>query len=700
MPSSASSMQKLGDGPTKGVQCSVCGKRFSRTDHLKRHQLRHSGVKPYSCIFCSDAFTRSDNLRDHYPTCVERKNRQIPEAARGGRRSHACDSCTSMKLGCDGNNPCKTCRHKRIDCKYSRLLSKGVSVRSETPKSGAENSQSDRGSINFLLNSGTASFIECFRFPSSHERRNLFNFRNAQSASNPADVIDIFGSISDNGSAPSDAFDDESIDWSLFEEENLLRFLSSPFGEVPMYGPEQPITGWSYTGDWEPPSLQSAAIVEAILQKALSLQITPPEQAHVLQNLNFLFTPSRIEKFVGLYFEFWHPHCPIIYQATFTIGTAPIPLLASMVLMGTMYSQVDTEVSAAKLVLDLVELYIFSLEDLTDDYEIRHMLRVPSISAPESIELSVLAFQNLQAAYLMICVQFWAGSMVSRKRASDTRFGVVVKVARRLGLTKARHEYEESQDEILWLQQESRIRLINIMTLLDCAFSFFANFPCRLSLSEMKFDLPSEESFFSSLHPFSERGFTLRRNLTTVEAFQSLFKPSQASGQGTKGNPLGLNPMDMFILIHLLYVSAHTQITHFPLSLLPRSPNTSGASTPLPPPTPAHPQTPNSSSTTIPPTSNIGLIKAALSRWRSLWITIRASIPNKSWASLGFFRNGYNYWLVTQLIINNKGSAEVLMGMEVGCEDTLKQLKGLLKDGAGGLEGQGPGPGPGMKLES
>ncbi|KAH7317829.1 putative C2H2 finger domain protein [Rhexocercosporidium sp. MPI-PUGE-AT-0058] len=684
MPSSASSMAKLADGPTKGVQCSVCGKRFSRTDHLKRHQLRHSGVKPYSCIFCNDAFTRSDNLRDHYPTCAQRKNRQIPEAARGGRRSHACDSCTSMKLGCDGNNPCKTCRHKRIDCKYSKLLSKGVSVRSETPKSGLENNQSDRGSINFLLNSGTASFIECFRFPSSQERRD-FNVRNVQTASNSTGVVDIFGSISDNGSAPSDIFDDESIDWSTFEEENLLRFLSSPFGEVPI---EQPNTGWAYTGNWEPPSLQSAAIIEAIFNKAQTLQISAPEQAHISQNLSFLFTPSKIEKFVGLYFKFWHPHCPIVHQPTFTIDTAPIPLLASVVLMGTMYSQDNTEVSTAKLVLDLVELYVFSQEDLTDEYEIRHMLRVPSSSAPGYIELGVLAFQYLQAAYLMVCIQFWTGSMISKKRATDTRFGIVVKVARRLGLTKARHEEEDSQNELLWVLQESRIRLINIMTLLDCAFSFFANFPCRLSLSEMKFDLPSEEPFFASLHPFSVPNFTLRRNLTTIEAFRGLFKPTQISGQGTKGNPLGLNPMDMFILIHLLYVSAHTQIIQFPFSL-PRSPSTSGTSTPLPP-TPTNAQTPKTTTNTPTlPTSNVALIRTALSRWRSLWITIRNSIPSNSWANLGFFRNGYNFWLVTQLVINNKGSAELLMGMEVGCDDTLKQLKGLLKDGAGGLEGQG-----------
>jgi hypothetical protein len=66
-------------------------------------------------------------------------------------------------------------------------------------------------------------------------------------------------------------------------------------------------------------------------------------------------------------------------------------------------------------------------------------------------------------------------------------------------------------------------------------------------------------------------------------------------------------------------------------------------------------------------------------------MTVRARITNHAWASLGFFRNGYNYWLVTQLLINDKGSVDVLMGMEVNCEDTLKQLKKLLKDAGGDI---------------
>jgi len=233
-------------------------------------------------------------------------------------------------------------------------------------------------------------------------------------------------------------------------------------------------------------------------------------------------------------------------------------------------------------------------------------------------------------------------------------------------------------------------RLMNIITLLDCALCFFANFPCRLTVSEMKFDLPCEEQLFASSTPFSEPKFNPSRHITTYEAFQSLFgqlKPTTVPNQGKKGNPLGLNPMDMFILIHckiylnpdsllrvlmhwiVLYVYTHTHIMLFSSSL-PTSSGGSGTSTPAGPVS-----LPSSSD------SNNSPIKAALSRWRSLWTTIRSSINNDAWASLGFFRNGYNYWLVTQLLINSKGSAEVMMGMEVGCEDTLKQLKSLLRDG-------------------
>jgi hypothetical protein len=377
--------------------------------------------------------------------------------------------CTTMKLGCDGNNPCKTCRHKKIECKFSRLESKGIPAKNERKlkfssrellrrrklievdltKSATERDiSSDRGSIKFLLNSGTASFIDCFRLPSSHERRNLFNFRNTQSQRSPdssSTTRDVFANSSENGSTPSTfsgPFEDEPIDWSLFEDENLLRFLSSPFSEAqmqsedlfasmmldPSFASTPNMPGVPLPGEWEPPSEQSSAAIQAIFRKTMTLQLSPSEQAEVSHHLNYLFTPSRIRRLVSLYFEFWHPHCPMVHQGSFSVDTAPVPLLIAVVVVGAMYSQVDKDVSNTKLLLDLAELYVFSLDDLTDEFEIRQMLRAPHTMTPESISLSNQAFPNLQAAYLMVCVQFWAGSMVSRKRAIDTKFGVVLKV--------------------------------------------------------------------------------------------------------------------------------------------------------------------------------------------------------------------------------------------------------------------------------
>ena len=91
------------------------------------------------------------------------------------------------------------------------------------------------------------------------------------------------------------------------------------------------------------------------------------------------------------------------------------------------------------------------------------------------------------------------------------------------------------------------------MTLLDCALLIFSNFPSRLSITEMRFHLPSEETFWSSDHPFSQHGFKKSRQLTSYEAFKSLFvqdKSPPSEDETKRSNPLGLNVMDMFILIH------------------------------------------------------------------------------------------------------------------------------------------------------
>jgi hypothetical protein len=82
----------------------------------------------------------------------------------------------------------------------------------------------------------------------------------------------------------------------------------------------------------------------------------------------------------------------------------------------------------------------------------------------------------------------------------------------------------------------------------------------------------------------------------------------------------------------------------------------------------------------IPDDSILTGIRIALTRWRTLWMALRTQIPGHEWALMGFFKNGYNFWLVAQLLITKKHSVDVTMQMEVKCEDKLEKLKVLLQD--------------------
>lgn len=50
---------------TKAYKCPQCDYSFNRRDHLTRHSLVHTKLKPYHCTYCSKDFTRNDHLRRH-----------------------------------------------------------------------------------------------------------------------------------------------------------------------------------------------------------------------------------------------------------------------------------------------------------------------------------------------------------------------------------------------------------------------------------------------------------------------------------------------------------------------------------------------------------------------------------------------------------------------------------------------------------
>ncbi|XP_044758588.1 uncharacterized protein LOC123316530 isoform X5 [Coccinella septempunctata] len=57
-------------------KCHLCPSSFKRSSHLSRHQLVHTGERPYSCNRCDKAFSRVDKLKHH----IRKAHEFIPDS--------------------------------------------------------------------------------------------------------------------------------------------------------------------------------------------------------------------------------------------------------------------------------------------------------------------------------------------------------------------------------------------------------------------------------------------------------------------------------------------------------------------------------------------------------------------------------------------------------------------------------------------
>ncbi len=60
--------------------CEICGKVFSRREHLRKHTRIHTGEKPYKCRYCEKGFKQSSHLQTH-ETRIHAKEKQIQDTA-------------------------------------------------------------------------------------------------------------------------------------------------------------------------------------------------------------------------------------------------------------------------------------------------------------------------------------------------------------------------------------------------------------------------------------------------------------------------------------------------------------------------------------------------------------------------------------------------------------------------------------------
>lgn len=358
-----------------------------------------------------------------------------------------------MKLRCDGSSPCSSCQRRNLVCNNERKSpSKGHELGSQKPPSDNKDTKStrhdnyeqpsDRGSIKFLLNGGMDSFTEQFRLPPSTDRARGLEYHNQKGVEEAERSILEYPVKGEQPEYTPAAFIEPDPATLSFFQDNFISFFHGPFGdpnkEPNPYGseiayqaliPPGQDPNLTLPGDQPPQSFEkpfAIALIQAILTRAWTVLLDPRAQEEISTHVHFLLTTTRIRKFVSLYFKLWHPSCPIIHMASFDSEVVSLPLLASVVFMGAIYSDDMRESGVAKRILDFAELFVFSNDVFSFESEIGTNFCTGRSLDDEPNEL--VQFQNLQAGYIMLVTQYWAGSRVSRNRAMEIRFGEVVSV--------------------------------------------------------------------------------------------------------------------------------------------------------------------------------------------------------------------------------------------------------------------------------
>jgi len=70
-------------------ECDVCNMKFSNGANMRRHKMRHTGVKPYECRICQKRFFRKDHLAEHFTTHTKTLPYHCPICNRGFQRQIA-----------------------------------------------------------------------------------------------------------------------------------------------------------------------------------------------------------------------------------------------------------------------------------------------------------------------------------------------------------------------------------------------------------------------------------------------------------------------------------------------------------------------------------------------------------------------------------------------------------------------------------
>lgn len=153
------------------------------------------------------------------------------------------------------------------------------------------------------------------------------------------------------------------------------------------------------------------------------------EHHEVIHCSQLLFSGNNVAGHMQQYFESWHHSCPVVHEASFDHSTVPWKLLLSMCLIGAAYSTDRAVAIASRKLLDVAELMVFGANIFSLTSAIKSSMRQGDDDTARSTQTDEWNdFQELQAAFLIVEAQFWAGKQSSKRRAIESRYGDLIRV--------------------------------------------------------------------------------------------------------------------------------------------------------------------------------------------------------------------------------------------------------------------------------
>ncbi|KAL5619943.1 hypothetical protein FOBRF1_003189 [Fusarium oxysporum] len=517
------------------LSCGHCGETFQRREHRDRHVLRHTGLKPFQCNVCSKSFSRNDTLTRHRAL---HDSQPGTSKTRRRRRGQACAPCSRVKQSCDGGHPCWRCETRNSECIYPDRVSSARQDDSDTIIVGESSQGQDIAASSPLTAQGADFQEEAFIPGDLHVASEVWD----NPPSIPSDTSGmptiasstIYTTVPDASSSwaylPTlpDAFPFDADIGSLDAISNIpwmswnpvMAYFPFPWFmdelEMPLELPDmahpedtahhaasvqQTATGSASTKTYLSPehicssyTLPCRSFPEP---QAMSLQMAKAEVfGHIhelprqaVEGLNNFYKTQQsdstllvipediLHTFVELYFEYFDSQFPFLHPSRLEDPDLPWVMLLAVAAVGSHYSEIQ---GAGE--------YNSALSDL--------LARAVELTVHDDIwNVDVTA---VQCVFLLHVLWLFSGSHSDKIVLQHRRSSLATMCWDLIG--KADKRRHSSQGELdneaawqAWIAEESELRLVTCVRVLECLSHIFLGTPLVFNLREATRHLPCPE---------------------------------------------------------------------------------------------------------------------------------------------------------------------------------------------------------------